>query len=77
MERSIKEACEQYEEQFSGDKDELFVSDYVQVKDIVLETIGNERSINLFLYTTTDTALKAGFMIGYHAAMKEAKALQG
>lgn len=77
MERSIKEACEQYEEQFSGDKDELSVSDYVQVKDIVLETIGNERSINLFLYTATDTALKAGFMIGYHAAMKEAKALQG
>ena len=72
MTRNIKEECKEYDKHFSGDNDELFASDYIQVKDIVLEAMGDSRSINLFLYTATDTALKAGFMIGYKAAMKAA-----
>ena len=72
MTRNIKEECREYDKRFSGDNDELFVSDYIQVKDIVLEAMGDSRSINLFLYTATDTALKAGFMIGYRAGLRAA-----
>ena len=76
MTRNIKEECRQYDKQFSGDKDELFASDYIQVKEIVMDAMGDSRSINLFLYTATDAALKAGFMIGYRAGLREAKAEQ-
>ena len=73
MARNIKEECREYDKRFSGDNDELFASDYIQVKDIVLEAMGESRGINLFLYTATDTALKAGFMIGYRAGLRDSK----
>ena len=66
---NIKAECEQYDKQFgSQNKDAFYVSDFVQVKNILLDKIGNSRSINLILYETIDTALKAGFMIGYKAS---------
>lgn len=40
MARNIKEECRQYDKQFSGDKDELFASDYIQVKEIVMDAMG-------------------------------------
>ena len=73
MARNIKEECREYDKRFSGDNDELFASDYIQVKDIVIEAMGDSRSINLFLYTATDMALKAGFMIGYRAGLRDSK----
>lgn len=72
MTRNISDECKQYDDQFKGENDAFDISDYIQVKDMVMDAMNGSRSINLFLYTATDTALKAGFMIGYKAAMKAA-----
>ena len=70
MARNISDECKQYDDQFKGENDAFDISDYIQVKDMVMDAMNGSRSINLFLYTATDTALKAGFMIGYKTAMK-------
>ena len=47
---NIKAECEQYDKQFgSQNKDAFYVSDFVQVKNILFDKIGNSRSINLIL----------------------------
>lgn len=72
MTRNIKEECKEYDNLFKGDSDLLQLDDYLQIKDIVMEAMNGSRSINLFLYTATDTALRAGAMIGYRAGLRAA-----
>lgn len=75
MQRDIKKSCDEYDRKFTGipgsTKGAFYASDFIQIKDLVLEKMGESRNISAFLYEAIDISLRAGFMIGYRCGRRE------
>lgn len=73
MKRDIRKACSDYDSRFKDSKHgegAFYTSDFIQIKDMVVEKVGSSRSINEWLYETIDIAIRAGFMIGFRYGMR-------
>ena len=76
MQRDLKRACADYDsmtKKGKSNKGAFYVSDFVQIKDIITEKLGEKYSISDLLYEAMDVSLRVGFMIGYRCGQRSTR----
>lgn len=69
--RDLNKVIASYYEKFGTPADKFFASDLYQVRDMAMKNIS--KGWSEVLYTAIESALNAGFMIGYNAGQRAAR----